>query len=153
MGRAKFIADTMLGRLAKWLRILGYDTIYFSGTDDGLLLQMAREGGRILLTRDTRLLQHKGLGRYLFIQSDHLKEQLRQVVAELKLDPEEGLGSRCPRCNAELGEIEKGEVEGRVPEFVFKQQEDFFHCHGCGRIYWPGSHLQKMMERVREICG
>lgn len=153
MEKIRFIVDTMLGRLAKWLRILGYDTIYFSGKDDNLLIQMAREEGRVLLTRDTRLLKHKGLGPHLFISSDHLKEQLRQVVTKFELDPEEGFGSRCPCCNSELVGIEKGEAEGLVPEFVFREQEEFYRCTGCTRIYWSGSHMQRMAERLQEICG
>ncbi len=145
----KFVVDVMLGRLAKWLRFLGHDTLYFRGDDDRLLA-LAREEGRVLLTRDTHLLKRCPTGRVLFIRGDHLSEQLKQVIEELDL-PVEGRGSRCMRCNVPLESVEKAEVEHLVPEFVFRTQPLFSRCPSCRRIYWPGSHVRRMEEALRDV--
>jgi len=147
----RFLADAMLGRLARWLRILGYDVEYSPGEDDDLLHQARREG-RILLTRDTRLVRRQRLPVHLFIQSDHVMEQLRQVVASLRLDPAAPPSRRCIRCNAILESRSKDEVLGRVPEFVWSRHEAFWGCPRCRRIYWAGTHRQRMEEAIRTLC-
>ncbi|MFQ5881769.1 MAG: Mut7-C RNAse domain-containing protein [Candidatus Methylomirabilales bacterium] len=149
----RFIADSMLGKLAKWLRILGYDTLYFRDGEDGRLLAVARREGRILLTRDTRLIRRRRLCSMLFIHHDRVWDQLRQVAAELRLKMGERLGSRCLRCNRSLAPLAKDQAAGRVPAYVFRHHEVFFHCGGCGRIFWAGTHLRQMEETVRTLCG
>lgn len=147
----RFLADAMLGRLARWLRILGYDVEYSPGEDDTLLRQADREG-RILLTRDTRLVRRHRLPPHLFIQSDHVMEQLRQVVASLHLDPATPPSRRCIRCNTILEPRSKDEVLGLVPEFVWSHHESFWGCPRCRRIYWAGTHRQRMEEAIRSLC-
>ena len=146
----RFLADAMLGRLARWLRILGYDAEYFPGEDDDLL-RLARREGRVLLTRDTRLLRRRPLPPHLFIQSDHVMEQLRQVVTALRLDPTVPPARRCVCCNAVLEPRPKPEVFGLVPEFVWSQHETFWACPACQRIYWAGSHRQRMEEAIKNL--
>jgi len=146
----RFLADAMLGRLARWLRILGYDAEYFLGEDDHLLRQ-ARGEGRILLTRDTRLLQRQSLPPHLFIESDHVMEQLRQVVAALGLDPAAPPAHRCSCCNAVLEPRDRDQVEGLVPEFVLSHHEAFQACPRCQRIYWAGTHRRRMEEAIRAL--
>ncbi len=147
----RFLADAMLGRLAKWLRILGYDAEYFPGEDDDLLRQAWREN-RVLLTRDTHLLRRRRLPPHLFIQSDHVREQLRQVVTALRLDPAAPPARRCVCCNAVLQPRHKAEVLGLVPEFVWSQQQAFWACPRCQRIYWAGTHRQRMEEAIKALC-
>ena len=149
-GAPRFLADAMLGRLAKWLRILGYDAEYFPGEDDDLL-RLARREGRILLTRDTRLLHRRPLPPHLFIRSDHVMEQLRQIVAALHLNPAAPPAHRCACCNAVLEPRHKAEVVGRVPDFVWSRHEAFWECPGCRRIYWAGTHRQRMQEAIRAL--
>lgn len=146
----RFLADAMLGRLAKWLRILGYDAEYFPGEDDDLLRHAQRDA-RILLTRDTQLLRRRGLPPHLFIQSDYVTEQLRQVVAALHLDPAARPARRCVRCNAILEPRHKAEVAGLVPEFVWSHHEAFWVCPQCQRIYWAGTHRQRMEEAIQAL--
>ncbi len=160
----RFLADAMLGRLARWLRILGYDAEYFPGEDDDLL-RLARRERRVLLTRDTRLLRRRSAGvrppladtdplpPHLFIQSDHVMEQLRQVVAALRLDPTVPPARRCACCNAVIEPRTKAEVFGLVPEFVWSHHETFWACPGCQRIYWAGTHRQRMEEAIRTLCA
>lgn len=146
----RFLADAMLGRLARWLRILGYDAEYFPGEDDNLLRQARREG-RILLTRDTRLLQRRPLPPHLFIESDHVMEQLRQVVVALGLNITAPPAHRCSCCNTVLERRHKAQVEGLVPEFVWSHHEAFWACPRCRRIYWAGTHWRRMEEAIRAL--
>ncbi len=145
----RFLADAMLGRLATWLRILGYDTEY-DRSEDGRLVERARREERVLLTRDTGLLRRRDLPRHLFVRSDAVREQLREVMVALGLHPRMD-GRRCLRCNVPLEVRSRAEVEGRVPEFVHASQERFWGCPRCGRIYWAGTHRRHMEEAVREI--
>ena len=146
----RLLADAMLGKLAKWLRLLGYDTAYNPAWDDMTLIRIARAEGRVLLTRDRALAARRGV-RALFLTSERLEEQMAQIMDELKLPPAEA-GSRCSICNAPLEPIAKAEVEGRVPPYVFRTQEVFRRCPQCNRIYWPGGHwarMQPVMNRLR----
>jgi uncharacterized protein with PIN domain len=149
MGELHFLADSMLGTLAKWLRILGYDTAYDTGLDDNELVRLARAEGRILLTRDAVLSQRKG-PRCLFIVSEVLQEQLAQVVQTLGLHTGNPF-SRCPVCNSPLEGVPKDEAWGQVPPFVFQTQERFSLCPECNRFYWRGTHWQKMLAQVQKL--
>jgi uncharacterized protein with PIN domain len=146
----QFLADAMLGRLARWLRILGYDAAYDPGEDKDLLARAWQEG-RILLTRDTHLLRRRRLPPHLFIQSDHVLEQVRQVLSALGLPRTAGPVRRCLRCNVVLEPCGKDEVAGRVPEFVWSRHQTFWRCPACERIYWPGTHRQRMGEALRTL--
>lgn len=145
----KLLADGMLGSLAKWLRILGYDTLYFSHADDNELVRIARAEGRMLLTRDEELARRQGLNA-LLIESEQLKEQVRQVIAKLGPAGKE-LFSRCPVCNTPLREVEKEEVKGRVPPYVFLTHEHFSLCPHCDKIYWRGTHWTKMRKEIAQL--
>ena len=145
----RFLADEMLGRLAKWLRILGYDTAYLSPADDNALVRLARAEGRVLLTRDTELSRRRGL-RVILIESERVEEQVRQVLDDLGLTTE-GSFSRCPVCNIPLEEVDKAAVAARVPPYILRTHERFSHCSGCGRIYWRGTHWARMRKRIEAM--
>lgn len=147
----KFVADAMLGRLAKWLRILGYDTAYFPQIEDHDLVRIARAEGRILLTRDRELTRWKGVTS-LFVVSDRFEDQLRQLLRDLDLDWD-ALSSRCARCNMILQPTSKAEVKDRVPSFVFRKHEHFSVCPQCDKVYWRGTHWQRIQRRMEEIRG
>src|SRR5512135_1355781 len=136
----KFAADAMLGKLAKWLRILGYDTTYDRAVEDEELVSNARASGRLILTRDTRLVRRLKPGEYLFIRDNAPIDQLRQAVDELGLELSgEGLLRLCTLCNARLVEAPKESVAGAVPEYTYERQKEFYRCPECGRVYWPGT--------------
>jgi uncharacterized protein with PIN domain len=141
----------MLGRLAKWLRILGYDTAYFAQIEDRELVRIARAEGRILLTRDREVTRRKGV-RSLFVVSDRFEDQLGQLLRDLDLDMD-SFQSRCARCNIILRSISKAEVKDRVPAFVFRKHEQFTLCSQCGRVYWRGTHWERMRQRIEDIRG
>ena len=151
MGDIHFLADSMLGTLAKWLRILGYDTVHDTRLDDNELVRLARAEERILLTRDTALLQRKGL-QCLFVASEILQEQLTQVLRTFGLHADNAF-SRCPACNTPLEDVSKYEAWGQVPPFVFQTQESFRLCPVCSRFYWRGTHWQRMRAQIESLCN
>jgi len=151
-GSPRFVADAMLGRLATWLRILGYDVDYVR-VEDAALIERARETGRILLTRDTGLVRRRDLPPHLLVHSDHVAEQLRQVIRTFHLAPADPSARRCPRCNALVEPRTKAEVFGRVPEFVWSHQDAFWGCPACGRLYWAGSHRRRMDDTIRALMA
>lgn len=147
----RFLADCMVGRLAKWLRAFGFDTAYDPFAEDGWLASRAREENRLLLTRDTGMRYVYGV-RTLFIHSDHVAEQLRQVVKETPLDLESAQPmTRCLVCNRALEPTAREEVRDRVPPYVYRTQERFARCPECGRIYWAGTHVEKMLAQLRAL--
>lgn len=144
----------MLGKLARWLRLLGYDVVYYPLVRDIELIERALKENRIILTRDTRLIKRKLIKDYLLIRSDRYLEQLTQVIVELKLEVNEGdFFTRCLICNRLIENAEKGEVKDRVPPYVYRTQDSFYHCPDCGRIYWPGTHSVRAREKLKDyLC-
>jgi len=148
----KFVADCMLGKLAKWLRVLGFDTLYLNKAEDRELLRLARREKRVLLTKDHDLLRAaEGLPR-LFIESDDWPEQLAQVLDAFKLRVRVRPHSRCLRCNVELKKIPKRLARNLVAPFVFEKSRSFAICPSCGRVFWPGSHFEDMDQKISRIC-
>lgn len=146
----RFIADGMLGRLARWLRILGYDVIYSARLDDAELARMARIENRILLTRDTGLVKRKGV-KFVLVKSDDVYEQLRQLLDELQLSLDAAAFSRCSECNTPLVDVHPESVASEIPPYVLATQTRFRRCPGCGRVYWRGTHWEKMRQKIREV--
>jgi uncharacterized protein with PIN domain len=149
----RFICDAMLGKLAKWLRVLGYDTTYRPDLDDAELVRLSWLEGRIILTRDTRLAARKVARRNLVIAHDHVERQLEQVVKQLRLKVEQTAFTRCLVCNEELFAVDKEAVRNLVPPFVFATHDSFARCPNCGRHYWKGTHWQQMLERLRKVAS
>jgi len=143
------LADCMLGRLAKWLRLLGYDTAYENDAADHELARRARAEGRVLLTRDQELSERRGL-RTLLIQSQELEQQVREVRDALGPPADPSL-SRCSLCNVALQDISREDAADRVPQHVLNTQTEFRRCPQCGRVYWPGSHVETMEEQLEGV--
>ena len=147
-----FIADCMLGKLARWLRIIGCDTEYFPSIEDADLVERGAQTGRLILTRDTLLIRRrKARANHLFIRSDHFRDQLRQVVRDLSLDPFARFLSRCIECNDLLRPIEKTDLPRSIPDYVSMTRDRFSTCPSCHRIYWEGTQRERMAEELREI--
>ncbi len=148
------IADVMLGSLAKWLRILGFDTLYFRTIEDSELVRTAKQQQRVLLTRDTGIARRKGLGSLILIASDDTFQQVKEVLAALNARSLKVIlpgQSRCAECNGELHFVDKKSVADDVPEHVFLALNSFFRCGNCGKVYWDGSHKQHIDEKIRKI--
>ncbi|MFQ5442134.1 MAG: Mut7-C RNAse domain-containing protein [Thermodesulfobacteriota bacterium] len=149
----KFFADAMLGRLATWLRILGFDVAYERKIDDKELVERAQKEDRIILTRDTLLVKRRGArGRSFFVEGDRFEVQLRQVAERFAIDNKSVL-TRCVRCNTLLERVEKESVRDLVPPYVYKTQEEFSRCPRCARIYWAGTHRERMLEKLSALIN
>lgn len=141
----KLLCDHMLGTLAKWLRFMGYDTEYPGPLDDTALIAAAHADGRVLLTRDKELATRcEGAVR---VRSDVLEEQVREVTKALGLKLVDPL-SRCSVCNGVLEAVPLEAVQDLVPEGVWSRHPGFWRCPRCGKVYWQGSHWDKMVERL-----
>lgn len=151
--RPTFAVDAMLGRLAKALRMLGYDTHYDSGIEDSELKLLAVRERRIVLTRDRQIAETGLPLRVVLVQSDRPEEQLRQVVEEFSLDTRGSLFTRCLVCNTPVEVAPREEVEGRVPPYVLSTQERFARCPSCGRIYWAATHVEAARRWLEGIFG
>jgi len=147
---ARFAADRMLGRLARWLRILGHDVAYGPHLGGRTLVRCARQEGRLILTRDTRLRRDPHLPPHVFVTSDHFREQLRQVAAAVPLGGAPLLG-RCLDCNRVLAEVPREGAEGRVPPFIYQCHDRFLGCSGCGRLYWPATHRAHILRELAAL--
>jgi len=147
--RPRFLADCNVGRLARWLRALGYDASYHARIGDSELVREAAAENRVLLTRDRDLTKRRviqtGVVRAILIRDDDVIKQLRQVFAELGLELKEAL-TRCIECNSELESRVPATVSERVPPYVRRTQSRYSECPECGRIYWAGTHWQRMRE-------
>ena len=150
----KFIADQNVGKLGRWLRLLGYDTLIFKGEDDGALVRSALSEGRVLLTRDTQISRRKvvitGYLKMLLIEQDEPSEQVAEIIEKLGLAGQDTF-SRCLECNALLQIRIKDEIKDRVTPYVFKTQESYMECPACHRLYWKGTHWQSMQNKLEKI--
>ena len=149
-GPLRFAADKMLGRLAKWLRIIGQDVIYGHHLSGQGLVRAATSERRVMLTRDRRVWS-RNRDQCIFIRDDHFRGQLKQVVEACGLDPFEGLLTRCVECNEALQPIAREQVKDTVPPYVFETQEVFSRCPGCRRLFWPATHQKLMMEELERL--
>ena len=150
----KFIADAMLGRLAKWMRIMGYDVVYDRRIEDRELVNRALKEERMILTKDTLLVRRKkAKGNSFLVEGNCYKDQIKQVAEEFSLDPHAGLLTRCIGCNVPLVEICREKVSGSVPGYVYATQNSYRACPACGKVYWPATHRHGMMKMLEEIFG
>jgi len=148
----KFIADAMLGKLARWMRVLGCDVEYFPSIGDRELVELAARSGRLILTRDTLLVRRRGArSNHFFVEGDDFRNQLRQVVERFAIDPSARSLTRCLECNALLAEIGKSNVREKVPSYIYETQAEFRVCPICSRIYWRGTHWQGIVREMAEL--
>jgi nucleoside-triphosphatase len=145
-----FAADAMLGRLARKLRMLGYDVFYRAGIDDNKLKRIALRERRVLLTRDLEIGETSLPIHVVLIDSDDIGEQLIQVVSELGLAAGPSSFTRCTECNEPLVRVDKEAVRDLVPPYVYRTQDAFARCPSCGRIYWEATHVDQAREWLRD---
>ena len=144
----------MVGRLAKYLRMAGYDVLYINTASDDQIISKAGETDRIVLTRDSLMLARrefkKGTVKYLFIKDDKLKNQLNQIKSDLKVSLKPNL-VRCIECNRKLIKVKKEDVKNKVPLYVYKTQQNFLYCKKCDKYYWRGTHYDNIRNTFLSI--
>ena len=146
----KFIADCHLGKLAKYLRLMGFDTLFFSHIEDNDLITIANEENRIILTRDRDLSQRKS-APVLFLEPTDTKAQLKTLIDYYELKEHPIPFSRCIVCNTQLQVIEKEKIIDSLPEKVKKNFDYFEYCPACDRIYWQGDHYKNMIKFLIQV--
>jgi len=150
----KFIVDNNVGKLAKWLRIMGYDTLFFNGSNDSRMVAIALAEERVILTRDTQIMKRRvvtsGRLQAILIQTDEPERQMYQVIDSLLLDCQSKPFTMCLECNQPLMEKSKQQVKDLVPPYVFQTQNQYMECPKCHRIYWRGTHWQRMTEKLKK---
>lgn len=150
----KFLTDPSLGKLSKWLRVLGFDTIYYRGDIDRNFLRKAERERRVVLTRKKDMAKRSFSGRMILVSEDSIQRQVEEVIRKLLLKPEpDNFFSLCLKCNRELKEVSKRDVEGIVPDYVSEKYSNFRMCPECRNILWPGTHRNNMLDRVKKILN
>jgi uncharacterized protein with PIN domain len=153
--KTRFIIDQNVGKLAKLLRLLGYDTVFFADGTDAQLVRIALGENRVILTRDTHILERRlvttGKVKAILIQADNVNEQIKQVVDELGLHNRIRAFTLCLECNQPLLPLAKEQAGDRVPPYVLQTQKEYRECPGCHRIYWKGTHWEAMTRRLEKL--
>ena len=150
----KFLADENVGKLGKWLRILGYDVAYQSPATDAQLALKALRENRVILTRDREFAKRRMVERYLLLASQDPVEQLNQVIQafHLKLD-HDSFFTRCLDCNTAIQSVPKAQVRSAVPEYVYRTHDRFHQCPTCSKLFWQGTHTQNFQKWLQQITG
>ena len=149
----RFIVDTMLGKLGRWLLLLGYDVEYFRGEKDEEMIALSKKEDRIIITRDTHLALERFPEKSFLVKSTRFWEQLGRVIRSFPLDFSKTFMTRCPRCNVLTKPVRKEDVIGELPEKVKTWATVCFRCPECGHLYWDGTHAIEMMRLLKENLG
>ncbi len=149
----RFVADVMLGRLAKWLRIAGFDVLYSNKFTDDELISLSNVEERVLLSRDTRLLIRKSVRAFIFLESQDIQKQIRQVFDTVHICRLRSPLTRCLSCNDPLIEIPRELARERVPPFVYQTHSHFKSCPNCGKIFWAGTHRSAVIQTLQKLVA
>ena len=149
--KAGFVADAHLGGLARFLRMLGYDTLHHNGIADAEIRQLTQEEGRLVLSRDRELLKCRDITSGCYVHATKSEVQLREVAARFALAAHARPFTLCLACNLPLEHVPKSRIAARLPERVAELQTRFMRCPGCDRIYWPGSHYLRMQSALGRL--
>ena len=151
--QTRFVLDTHLGRLATYLRLLGFDSLYRNDYDDPELVKISTGEGRVLLTRDRGLVKRRALTHGYLVRETSPRRQLVEVLERFDLHRSAAPFARCLRCNERLRPVPKEAVEARLPARTRRDYDEFKLCPGCDRILWKGSHYQRMRRLVAAVLG
>lgn len=152
MSLPSFVADVMLGSLSRWLRLFGFDTLYRNDFTDKELIKISLQQDRILLTKDHVLAKSKLLKKVLLIKSEDVKEQIKEVLSHIPCSFDLlSIQPRCPICNGETEKVTKQEVEEEIPDYVAFSNQEFRRCKSCGKVYWHGTHKDRIDKIKKEI--
>lgn len=152
----KFIVDHNVGKLAKWLRMIGYDSVFFDSGEDSLMVRQALAEGRIVLTRDTGIMKRRvvsnGRLKAILIESEEPERQMQQLLTTFNLIEHSHPFTLCLECNQPLEPRSREEVAERVPPYVYRTQTQYMECPSCHRIYWQGTHWEAMARKLKSLA-
>lgn len=151
----RFLCDDQLGKLARWLRIIGQDVYYQNRLDDAELVDIAVRESRLVLTRDLRLgkvLENKALDHYIVLEN-YPAHQLKEVVSKFQDQIKIRVFSRCTECNLVLEPVEKAEAAEQIPPFVYQTQTRFRRCPGCRKVFWAATHRAHVDLQLGDVLG
>lgn len=149
----KFILDVHLGKMAKYLRMLGFDSLYETDYDDNTIIKISVEEERIILTRDKLLLRNSKINHGLWIRSTDPIEQAAEIIRRLSLKKKAAPFTRCLECNGLLCDVAKEEISDRLPERTIRYYKKFLQCRSCCRVYWEGSHFERMKKLISVLIS
>ncbi|NEZ61695.1 twitching motility protein PilT [Leptolyngbyaceae cyanobacterium CCMR0082] len=153
LAEQRFVLDVHLGKLASYLRLLGFDTLYQNNYDDGTLAQISSQEERILLTRDIGLLKRSIVTYGYWVRSHDPKKQVHELLKRFSLYAAVAPFQRCPSCNGLLHPVEKQLIEHRLPHFTRLSYDEFFECQSCCQLYWKGAHYQRIQQLIEQFVG
>lgn len=146
-----------MGKLARWLRMMGFDSLFFTGEDDSQIVKQALAEGRVLLTRDTGIMLRRvitdGRLKAILFETEEPEEQMRQLMAALDLNSKSHPFTICLECNQPLADVTPADVKERVPPYVYKTQTQYMECPACRRVYWRGTHWLAMLHRLEKLAN
>jgi uncharacterized protein len=153
----QFIVDHNVGKLVRWLRMMGFNSVFFTGEDDGLMVKQAVAENRILLTRDTGVMKRRlitgGRVKAILLESEDPEQQMRQLLSTLDLKGQARPFTLCLEDNETLVGASPEDVKDRVPPYVFKTQTQYVECPACRRVYWRGTHWLAMIQKLETLTG
>jgi uncharacterized protein with PIN domain len=147
----RFVVDVHLGRLARWLRMLGFDTAYDARYEDARIVEISASEGRVILTRDRGLLKNARVTHGYWVRATNPRSQIEEVVGRLDLRSQFAPFTRCMECNGTIDECSLEEVRDRVPPKARERSRRFYRCNDCGKVYWEGTHVERMRRLIDEI--
>lgn len=142
----KFLVDRMLGQTAKWLRLLGIDAEYAPEGEDEMLLEMAEDEDRVIITRDKELGREEDV---ILVEKEPPESIISDILEEYDIEIKPL--TRCSKCNSTVEKIDRKQAEGNVPVNVYERREEFWHCEGCDQYYWKGTHWEKIMDKIDQL--
>jgi uncharacterized protein len=149
----RFLCDEQLGKLSRWLRVIGLDSEYKKKIEDDELVLRGTKEERVILTRDTRLKEKFQGPKIILLEENYPALQLKEVVSLFSDRISIKVFSRCVACNGEIKKVEKSALEGKVPPFVFRTQKSFTMCESCGKYYWKATHKERVESQLLDILG
>lgn len=147
----RFAVDRMLGKLATWLRILGYDTFYDSDLSFAQLVERSAADSRVLITSNLKIHDYPGPIQFLILRSERFEDQLRTLAETFSLDLESYRFSRCTKCNTKVVTVDKEKVRNLVPVKMYEGIMNFYRCPSCRQVYWDGTHVRNTINRLGRI--
>lgn len=149
----RFILDVHLGKLARYLRLCGFDTLYDNAYEDHEIVSVSASENRIILTRDIGILKYSNVQHGYWLRSDQPGQQFSEVIRRFDLKEQIDLFTRCMECNGIIQQVEKGKVADKLPEGTRRHYHQFYQCRQCGKIYWKGSHYYSMIKRIERLLA